>query len=202
MLQNILLVVAFIIWLYLLHVLKRSKLAFWHFAIGAIGLFCMLLIGVVPYLTDPLAKVVASLAGVFGTLTGWFTPYFKYSMIFITTQHNSITMMIDMECSGIIEILAFECILAFFNVYTKEEKVIVAIIGFALITIFNTLRIILICTIVHFFGTNAFGIAHTFVGRIFFYLFTVLLYFYVFTKPQVVRTKVGKLTYGRFKKDY
>lgn len=202
MFKHILLIIFLVIWLYIMHVLKKSRLASWHFIIGAVGLFALLVIGVVPYLTDPLAKIVASLAGIFGTLTHWFTPYFKYSMIFITSGKSSISMMIDLECSGIIEILAFECILAFFDVYTREEKVIVGIIGLTFITVFNALRIILICTIVHFLGIGSFGIAHTFIGRIFFYIFTVLLYFYVFTKPQVVRTKVGRLTYGKFKKDY
>lgn len=201
MLQYILIIIFTIIWLYLLRVFKRGKMRAWHFIVGALGLFLILLVVVVPYLTDPFAKIVASLAGIFGNMTGWFDEYFRYSMIFIKTQHSSITMMIDFECSGIIEIFAFECLLIFFDVYSREEKIIVGILGFCAIMLLNALRIILICSIVHFLGAPAFGIAHTFVGRIFFYIFTIILYFYVFTKPQIVRMKVGKMTYGKFKKD-
>ena len=44
-------------------------------------------------------------------------------------------------------------------------------------------------------------IAHTYVGRIFFYAATIVLYFYVFTKSQVVRMKVGSFSYDKEKTD-
>ena len=72
----------------------------------------------------------------------------------------------------------------------------VGIAGVAAIMLANVLRIVLICEIVHFLGTDAFSVAHTYVGRLFFYAVTVLLYFYVFTKSQVVSMKVGGFLYG------
>lgn len=38
-------------------------------------------------------------------------------------------------------------------------------------------------------------VAHTIVGRIIFYGFTIVLYFYVFTKGQIRRQKIGKFNY-------
>lgn len=189
------------IWVYLLHVLKKADLKSWHFIVGSLGLFALLMTGTVDYISQPLASAVAAMAGLFGRATGWFEPYFRYSMIFIHAADYSLSMRIDFECSGMIEILAFECLLAFFDVYTREEKIVTGILGFCAIMVLNALRVILICTIVHFFGVNSFGVAHTFIGRIFFYIFTVILYFQVFTKPQVIRMKVGSFTYGRFKRN-
>lgn len=186
-------------WVYFLHLFTKAHLYFWKFLIGALGLFCMIVIFLFPILTDPLSKSVAALAGIFGNFTDWCSTYFRYGIIFIKTQTDTLSLMIDMECSGIIEISAFLSLLCFFDVYTNYEKVVVGICGFLWIEIANVLRIILIVIIVHYFGLSAYYIAHTFIGRIFFYLCSIVLYFYVFTKPQIIRMKVGNIVYGHNK---
>lgn len=201
MAKIILWIIGAFLWLFFLHVFRKADLKSWHFIIGSLGLFALLMTGVVRYLSDPLAKTVAAMAGLFGRATGWYEPYFRYSMIFIKSGASSLSMRIDFECSGVVEILAFECLLIFFDIYNREEKIITGILGFCAIMVLNALRIVLICTIVHFWGIDAFGVAHTFIGRIFFYVFTVVLYFYVFTRSQVSRMKVDNLTYGRFKRN-
>ena len=184
------------VWLYVLSVTHRAKLHAWEFIIGSLGLFTILMMTVQPVLTMPLARCVSALAGVVGSITGAFTAYFKYGIIFVHTGKSSITLLIDFECSGIIEIMAFISLLAFFNVYNISEKIIVGIGGFCYIMVCNALRIVLICLSVHFFGMGAYYVVHTFIGRIFFYVLSVLLYFYVFTKPQIIKMKVGNFAYG------
>jgi exosortase family protein XrtG len=178
-------------------VLSRAKLYFWKFLAGSVGLFLLLMILFEPVLTQPIARAVSALAGVVGSLTGVFTSYFKYGIIFIPMSTGAMTLKIDFECSGIIEIMAFISLLAFFRVYKPYERVIVGIIGTAYIMVCNALRIVIVCLALHFFGQSAYFITHTFIGRIFFYALSVLLYFYVFTKPQVVQMKVGNFSYGR-----
>lgn len=107
------------------------------------------------------------------------------------------TLKIDFECSGIVEIMAFVSLLAFFDVYRRSERLIVGAIGVLAIVFANVVRIILIAEIIHIGGTQWYYIAHSLVGRIVFYAFTVVLYFYVFTKPQIVRMKVGRFAYER-----
>ena len=105
-------------------------------------------------------------------------------------------MLIDFECSGILEIMAFLALLAFFRAYSVYERVFVGILGTCYIILANALRIVIICVIIHIFGVSAYHVAHTFVGRIVFYALSVLLYFWVFTKTQIIRQKVGGFTYG------
>ena len=119
--------------------------------------------------------------------------------IFIHTGVTQATLLIDFECSGIIEIMAFISLLAFFNVYNFSEKVMVGIGGFCYIMLCNALRIVMICMSVYFWGMGAYYVVHTFIGRIFFYVLSVYLYFYVFTKPQVIKMKVGSFSYGNNK---
>ena len=195
--MNPIVVIAIIlIWLYILSVFGRAKMHAWHFMWGSLGLFVIMMIVIQPVLTMPLARCVSALAGVIGNVTGTFTAYFKYGIIFISSGITSITLQIDFECSGIIEIMAFISLLAFFNVYNFSEKVMVGIGGFCYIMVCNALRIVMICMSVHFFGMGAYYIVHTFIGRIFFYILSVYLYFYVFTKPQIIKMKVGNFAYG------
>ncbi len=189
-------IIVIALWLYALSVLNRAKLNFWRYLCGSMGLFVIMLVTLREILIVPLAQCVAAMAGVIGNITGTFTPYLKYGIIFIDTAVGSMTLQIDLECSGIIEIMAFVSLLAFFRVYTVYERIIVGILGTAYIMVCNALRITLICEAVHFFGNDAYYVAHTFLGRIFFYVLTVILYFYVFTKPHIIQMKVGNFSYG------
>lgn len=91
--------------------------------------------------------------------------------------------------------LAFLALLWFFPVYDKYERVVVSMIGVMAIFFANVLRIFFICLLVHIWGIDMYFFAHTIFARILFYGCTVFLYFYVFTKPQIVRQKVGAFRY-------
>lgn len=185
-----------VVWLYFLHAFRKAELHAWRFLWGSMGLFLMAMLFIQPYVTMPLSQCVTALAGIFGELTGTFEAYFKYGIIFINTKAGAMTLQIDFECSGIIEIMAFGSLLAFFRVYRMSEKCMVAIGGFAYIMICNAIRITIICLVVHLFGTQAYYVMHTFVGRFIFYMLSVAMYFYVFTKPHIIQMKVGNFTYG------
>lgn len=189
-------VVLVVVWLYLLYVMKHCKLYFGQFLVGSFGMFIFLMLWVRPYAVQPLSRVVAAVAGVFGDLTGTFTAFFKYGILFIETAQASISLQIDFECSGIIEIFAFLSLLSFFEVYSLKERFLVAVIGCIGIIAANVVRIIAICEVIHFFGPQSYYVAHSIVGRLVFYFLSILLYFYAFTKPQIVQTKLGKFSYG------
>lgn len=189
-------VVLICLWIYLLHVTNKAKLNFWHFIAGAAGLFIIMMFTVRPLLTEPLARGVAAIAGLVGSLTNTFSPFFRYGILFVNSTAGAITLQIDFECSGIIEIMAFLSLLVFFRVYSKAERIIVGIIGVIYIMLANALRIIIICEMIHFMGTDVYYMAHTIIGRLVFYTLSVMMYFYVFTKPQIVRMKIGKFKYG------
>ncbi|MBO5484263.1 MAG: exosortase family protein XrtG [Lachnospiraceae bacterium] len=189
-------VILAIVWLYILRVLKKSSLPAWRFVWGSCGLFVLMMIFVRPYLTQPLAQMVAAVAGGFGKITGLFSSYFKYGVIFVDSKAGAISLLIDFECSGILEVMAYVSLLAFFEAYTRYERIIVGVLGVAYIILANAVRIISICVIIYFFGMPSYYIAHTFAGRFIFYGLSIVLYFFVFTKAQIIRQKVGGFTYG------
>lgn len=194
-------IILFIVWIYILFVLYRTDLKFWHYIVGSIGTFIFFMTFFRELVTMPLARIVAALAGIVGDLTGAYHAFYKYGVIFIESFNDSITVRIDLECSGIIEITIFVSLLAFFRVYSIPERVYIGIIG-VMYTIFsNAIRLTCICLMIHFFGTNFYYMAHTVIGRIIFYVLQVILYFMVFTKPQVIRTKVGIFSYRKKDKE-
>ena len=153
-----------------------------------------------PYLTQPLARIVALLgrlllAGLPGKIGDIYSAHYKYGVIFVQTYEGAISLKIDFECSGIIEIMAYLSLLIFYRVYTVYERFCVGILGVIAMILANALRITVICLMIYFGGIDTYYIAHTFVGRLVFYALSVLLYFYVFTKPQIIKQKVGSFQY-------
>lgn len=183
------------IWIFLLHILKKADLKFWRYAIGAAGFFIIAMVFLMPFLTNLLAQIVALIASIPGKVSGAYSAYYRYGTIMIASVSGTITLKIDFECSGVIEILAFLALLIFYQVYTVWERVWVGILGVIYIIVCNALRITIICFIISAGGVGMFHIAHTYVGRIVFYGLSILLYFYVFTRPQIIKQKVGSFKY-------
>ena len=197
MTKVIMFIVVTLIWLANLRIFYKVKNQAAFIPVGMCGLFIIMMVFVRPIATMPLARIVAAIAGFFGRITGTFSAFFKYGIIFVETAEGSMTLQIDFECSGIIEIMVYLSILAFFRVYTIPERAILSAVGVIYIVLANALRIVLIAEMIHFGGPKMYYVAHTYLGRIFFYAATVVLYFYVFTKSQVVRMKVGSFTYDK-----
>ena len=77
------------IWLFLLHVLNKSKLNFWYFLVGSAGVFVLMLVFLQPYLTQPLARIVALLAGLPGKIGDIYSAHYKYGVIFVQTYEGA-----------------------------------------------------------------------------------------------------------------
>ncbi|MDD6771155.1 MAG: exosortase family protein XrtG [Inconstantimicrobium porci] len=193
--MKIFLFVMIIIWIYFLYVFHRANLKFFEFLFGSIGLFVVLMIFVRPYLTVPLAKLICAAEGVIGDITGMFKDYYDYGLLFINNKHGAISLYIDYECSGVIEIMTLSSMLWFFPSYRLIEKTIINLAAVLFIFLANLIRITLICTIVFCFGPRYFYIAHTVIGRLVFYALSIMMYFYIFTRTQVIRQKIGVFKY-------
>lgn len=190
-----------LIWVYLLRVLSKAKLDFFKFMLGSVGLFLFLMILVQPIATLPLAKAVTATTGIFGELTSMFKAYYQYTIIFIDQGKDAISLFVDYECAGIIEILAFVSLLWFFPLYSFVEKAVLSVLGVLWIFAANVIRLLVIITLVYFFGNDIFFFAHAIFGRIIFYGLAVIMYFNVFTRSQIIRQKIGKFSYGNDNKE-
>ncbi len=195
MIKYIVCAVLIVVWLYTLHAMDRAELHFWRYLVGSIGLFVFMMVVIRPVMVEPMARAVAAISGLFGSLTNTFAAFFRYGILFIQAEGGAITLQIDFECSGIIEIMAYLALLTFFRVYSPSERVIMGIIGTLYIIIANVLRVTVICELIHFIGPEVYYLAHSLVGRVIFYALSVLLYFYVFTKSHIIRMQLKKFSY-------
>ncbi|ADK13481.1 MULTISPECIES: exosortase family protein XrtG [Clostridium] len=194
--MKILICFLLIVWIYLITVFTRAKLYFFKFVAGSVGLFFFMMVILQPYLVNVLSRSVAAASGIMGDVTGCYQAFYQYSLILIQSGGSAISMYIDYECSGVIEILAFTALLWFFPLYNTLEKIMYNIIGVVWIFLANIIRIFIICVLVYYYGNNIFYFAHTIFGRIVFYALSIILYFYVFTRSQIKRQKVGNVLYG------
>lgn len=188
---------AIALWVWLLRVLRKAGLKFWRYLLGSCGIFLILLILVRPWIVLPLARLIAAIAGIFGKVTDFYQAYYRYGVIFIESLNGAITVNIDLECSGFIEISAFISLLAFYGIYNIPERIYIGVVGTLYTMLTNALRIAVICTMIHFLGTDYYYVAHTIVGRIVFYVLQVILYFFIFTKPHVLKMKTGDFGYNK-----
>ena len=194
--SSVLLLGFFVIWVYLLTVFKRKKLNFFFFLVGSIGMFLLLFFSLQPIATPYLSQLVCWLAGVVGNLFGIFKAYTSYSILFIENQNGPVSLYVDFECAGLIEMLVFISLITFFYVYTAKQKILVSLKGILWIMFANVVRLFSICCIIHFFGNESYYLAHTIVGRLVFYGMTIWFYFYTFTKAQILKQKVGEFDYA------
>lgn len=190
-------VVCFLVWIYLLSVFTRGKLYFYQFIWGSVGLFVFMMMWIQPVAIRPLTNLVCSAAGVAGRMTGFYESYSEYSMLFVQHGSEAISLCIDYECSGIIEMMAYVSMLDFFRVYDWMQRIILSVLGCMMIFFANIIRLFVICTTIYYFGNDAYYIAHTIVGRIIFYALSVILYYYIFTKSQIVKQKIGGFHYAK-----
>lgn len=178
-------------WLYLVSVLKRTQLVAFHFIVGSLGLFAILLIVSKPFIVPFMSQLVTFLSGLVGSLTQTFSAIYEHSLIYINNTQGVVIMFVDSECSGVVESAAFIGLLTFFPLYKNNEKIVLSFIGILWILMANVIRILVIAFIVFYFGQSAFYLAHTIIGRVVFYLLTIVLYFNVFTRAHITKQRLG-----------
>lgn len=193
--SSVVLIILFIAWLYLLSVFKRKQLEFYYFLVGSIGLFLFSFIVLRKPLTTLLTRSTCYLTGLLGNALGFFKAYTTHAILFVENADGPISLYVDFECGGVIEILVFIALIAFFAVYKWWEKIWISLVGILWIMGANIIRLFSICLIINQFGNESYYMAHTIVGRLIFYALSIILYFYVFTRAQIRKQRVGEFGY-------
>lgn len=189
------LIILFAAWIYILTVFKRRKLEFFYFLTGSIGTFLFSFAVLRNFLTKILTTLTCFLTGLLGNALGIFKAYTSHSILFVENSDGPISLYVDFECGGVIEILVFISLIFFFAVYNVREKICISLIGALWIIAANIIRLFSICLIINQFGNESYYVAHTIVGRLLFYALSIILYFYVFTRTQIRRQRVGEFDY-------
>jgi exosortase family protein XrtG len=182
-------------WILILIFLHRQGMHFFKFIAGSVGLFLILMNFGTGFADKQLEYAVTWCLWLIGRFTGMYGTFPDYSLVTVYRGLQAVSFIVDYECSGFIEMLVYICLLTFYPVYGPLKKLFYGVGGMLFIFAANIFRIFIICLIIKVFGTQMFFFSHTVFARIIFFMLTVLLYYYVFTRPHILKQKVGDLTY-------
>lgn len=183
-------------WLYVLSVLKRIGWSAAYVALGVVGTFFIIISLANNNVISFLMRLNTSGAGVVGMLTGFYTVAPTLGIIHIVSGQSAINLFITYECSALIELAAYIALVLFFPFFKNLQQRL-KLLGFGVIYLLlaNMLRVTVIALIIHFLGLPSLIWAHVIVGRLIFYVLTIILYFYVFTRSQVLHIKIGRFDF-------
>jgi len=183
-------------WLYVLSVLKRIGWSAAYVVLGVVGTFFIIISLANNNLISFLMRLNTSGAGVVGMLTGFYTVAPTLGIIHIVSGQSAINLFITYECSALIELAAYIALVLFFPFFKNLQQRL-KLLGFGVIYLLlaNMLRLTVTALIIHFLGLPSLIWAHVIVGRLIFYVLTIILYFYVFTRSQVLHIKIGRFDF-------
>ena len=190
-----LLVVFLAAWIYGLILLKRKKLTAFYFMLGASGFFMTMFLVFRIALAKVCTIILTNILDLLSNIFSYYTIYKAYNLIFINHNEAAISLYVDYECSGVIEIFVVLAVVLFFPLFKPKERVIYAIVGTCYTMIANVIRLLLVTRIIYIYGNNSYYLAHSVVGRIVFYLLTLFLYFYMLSWKQIRAQKVGRFAF-------
>lgn len=183
-----------IVYLTGLFILYRRSGQMLQFVWGASGFaFISILIVVELNIHIALAALEArQIQGLLG-LVGHSIDVVNYNTLLVPDSAGWVSMTVGAESSTVIELSVFLGAVLFYPRLGKRERIIYAIIGIAGTYLLNLARLVLIIAFVTLWGREAFPIAHSVVGRLFYFAGIVFLYWSLLTKPtlKLIRDRIN-----------
>lgn len=176
-----------LLWLYILSLLKRARLMAFYYLWGSFGLFFLLSIISNYFFSWIMPNSLVYCLKAFSKILPDYIVNLNQNSILINNVSGHEKLIINYANSGIIELITFISLLLFFPVYKKIEKVTLSVLGTFWIFLTSLMRILLTIVIAHNFGIQYLFISYSLIGRLGFYVMIVILYYYVFTRAQIVR---------------
>jgi len=182
----ILLVALTIVWAVLTFSLWRSRRWLVFYLTGAFGLVLLVIsfmrtLGIDAVVEAIEVRQVVAMANEIGIgVTG-----LGATGIAIPNHTGWAVFDVGIECSGLLEMLAFVGLVGFYPAFSAARKTSTLAIGALATWGINLLRILLIVAIINSMGTSWVFAAHAVFGRVFFFVATVALYWYLVTRPTI-----------------
>ncbi|WP_447408120.1 exosortase family protein XrtG [Weissella confusa] len=191
-------VVAVSVWLYALSVLKRIAWRAGFIVVGVVGVFFLIILLCNDQLTHRLMQMSTWGTGLIGSLTGAYETIPSLGIVHIISGHSAVNLFVTFECSAYIELAAYFSLALFFPFFNSNRQRWQSIIlGMLFIYLSNVIRLSVTALIVRYCGPDSLVWAHVVMGRLIFYALSIMLYFYVFTRSQVLNTLTGKFGFER-----
>jgi exosortase family protein XrtG len=178
------------LWAALTYFFYRNRIWLLYYVVGAVGLALLLIWSgrtVFPlelWLKQSAAYAVHFIAQWFGIETRIFESAPGTILVLVIPQSQGWTLVeIGVECSGLLEEAVLIGLASFYPGWGLPRRLGWLSLGIAATYLGNLLRILFIVMTLHFLGKDTLFLAHTLVGRVFFFFIVIAIYWAVFTQP-------------------
>lgn len=186
------LLIFIIVWAIGVVFFRVYRIWFFYYLFGTVGLaFILVTINKNFFHTEILlAQSVAESVHIFGNIVDIPTQIFPQApgllLVLVIVQNIGWTALeIGVESSGLLEMCVLASLILFYPGWTGISRVIRVIVGLTLTWLANSSRMVIITLMLHFWGKSVLVIAHTFLGKLFFFICTIAIYWYLVTLPSL-----------------
>ncbi len=109
-------------------------------------------------------------------------------LVMVVTQRTGWTaLQIGVESSGLLEMAVISSLILFYPQWQFARRSKLLLVGVGSTWIANVLRMILIAMSLHYIGKDSLLIAHSVIGRLFFFVLTIAIYWFLITRQAIER---------------
>lgn len=178
----------FVVWVGLVVFLRYYRVWLFYFLVGTVGCAYWLVLGArnvwnfEPMLAQSVASAVHLLAGMLNVPTVTFSGAPGVLLVLVVAQDIGWTVLqVGVESSGLLEMSTLLSLLAFYPGVPLRQKAFTLFAGLLATWFANVIRLLLIVAILNHFGKEALILAHTYLGKLVFFAFTVIIYWLLIT---------------------
>ncbi|MGL5153011.1 MAG: exosortase family protein XrtG [Clostridium sp.] len=186
-------IIVVLLWIVAINLFKSLNMNFYKFLIGSVGCFAILAVFFIQPLENVLIDFISYLLNILSRYVNAYEIYAENAVLIIDAKDGIISMLLNYECSGIIELIVYSSLVLFFPFLNIGKKITALILGNFYLIVTNIFRVLFIIGTVKMLGVEYYQITHTVIARVIFFITTIILYYFVFTKSQINRQKVGEI---------
>ncbi len=163
---------------------RKKKLWFPYFLVGAFGLTFIIIFSLIFFgIDEKISSIEIGHVNSLSNFLGINTQIFDGTTLIVPDPTGWSMLSINVECSGILEASTIFCLIFFYPAFSAIKKSFLLTIGMVLTYVANIVRMMLIVAMTTIYGKEMVYFAHAVVGRIFFFLLVIGIYWYLITKP-------------------
>lgn len=195
-----LLALLFILWAAIVVFLRAYRIWLLYYLVGAVGLAYWLVLVAAnvlrlePLLAHSVAWTVHGVCNFIHIPTRVFENAPGVLLVLVIIQPVGWTVLhVGVESSGLLEISVLVSLLLFYPSWSLRRRGAVVLLGALITWVANVLRMLAIVVMLHYLGKEALVLAHTYVGRAFFFVLMIGIFWLLVTFP-TLRDLRGKWT--------
>lgn len=171
------------VWVAILAALWRARRWLLFYLSGSLGLVILtVVVARITTLNQALEALEARQTAFLAALLGQRITVLGMNGLAIENPYGWGIFDVGIECSGLLEMATIAGLVLFYpSVFDARKRAAFTIVGVVVTYLINLARILVIVLVVSRFGTESVFFAHAILGRIFFFIATVALYWWIVT---------------------